>query len=137
MLKNLKDWQLRYIELKSQFYDVPSDLECVKLIGKSRQSISNFKRDYPEYKKLIRDNLAKKSHEIGLEAMQGLIKGIKKGNASLIKIALEIDKIYQPTNTNINKYEEMSEEEITKDINNSLKHLLGKNGMIYRDKEGE
>lgn len=133
MLKNLKDWQLKYIELKSQFYDVPTDLECAKILDKSRQSISNFKRDFPEHKRLIRDNMAKKSHEIGLESMQSLIKGIKKGNASLIKIGLEIDKIYQPTNTNINRYEEMSEDEIAKDINNSLRHLLGKNGMVIKD----
>jgi hypothetical protein len=134
MLKNLKDWQLKYIELKSQFYDVPTDIECAKLIGKSRQAISNFKRDYPEHKKLIRDNLSCKAHEIGLESMQALLRGIKKGNASLIKIGLEIDKIYQPSQTNINRYEEMTEEEISKDIHNSLRHLLGKNGIVLKNK---
>ena len=133
MSKKYKDWQLKYIELSSDISQNYTDLQLAKLIGISRQSISEFKRHNPEIHEIIFNNIKKQTNKLGNEAMKSLYHMLKK-NPKALQIALEIASIYVPKSEIMNKYDTMEKKDLIKDIKHSFNRIL-KSNDIKLDKD--
>ena len=118
-----KDWQVKYIEYKSILGENYTDLELVKKVGVSRQSISDFKSKNPQIFDIIRHNLTKQIAKLGNKALQCLYNRMPKSD-KCVQMGLEIAGIYTPKQEQVNRYETVDVKDNIKEIQRKLRNII-------------
>lgn len=111
---------LAYIEIMS---DITRDHKVTTMsneLSVDRKTIYNWRKKYPELDSIIAANIKKQYDILSQKAHKALYRGLEKGNAKLVELALQLTGDYTPKTDITNRYDNMTKDQLMDDIKMKL-----------------